>query len=549
MQPGNLPRFESVGIDLNVLLFTVGASGLAALVFGVAPALKSASPKLADALKDRGSDAGGVRGNKVRTALVVAEVGLSLVLLIGAGLLVRSFSKLLQVEPGFDSANVLTVSVPLPVFKYRDPEARIGFFERLRERVATLPGVAAVGGITQLPLAGGDQYWVQPYAREGATEEEWSQNRADYRVVLPGYTEAMRINLVAGRTLTVADNQEGALSVVVVDAKLAEQAWPDEDPIGKGIQIVRFNVETMELDRVSVQVVGVVQHVRSESLAVDGRGAVYYTYRFFPWWPMMLTVRGRAEPLGLIGAIREEVGALDPDVPVADVRLMDGCVTDAMAQARFTLTLVIVFAVVALVLASIGLYGVISYSLRQRIQEIGVRMAFGAEARSIVRLIVGHGLVLTLSGVGVGIVVAFIVTRLVSSLLYDVAPTDPVTFVGIPLLLVLGHDVRELHTRSARDADPAVGRTTRRVPVKSERYPWSASFARTASRNSLDVLELHVFVAADRIRELGELDRSVVALGRQGDELLLDDGSVLVDELTLDATHFRVTKDVEWSAA
>lgn len=372
----------------------------------------------------------------MRTALVVAEVGLSLVLLIGAGLLVRSFSKLLQVEPGFHSADVLTVSVPLPVFKYRDPEARIGFFERLRERVATLPGVAAVGGITQLPLAGGDQYWVQPYAREGATEEEWSQNRADYRAVLPGYTEAMRINLVAGRTLTVADNQEGALSVVVVDTKLAEQAWPDEDPIGKGMQIVRFNVETMELDRESVQVVGVVQHVRSESLAIDRRGAVYYTYRFFPWWPMMLTVRGMAEPLGLIGAIREEVGALDPDVPVAGVRLMDGYVTDAMAQARFTLTLVIVFAVVALVLASIGLYGVISYSLRQRIQEIGVRMAFGAEARSIVRLIVGHGLVLTLSGVGVGIVVAFIVTRLVSSLLYDVAPTDPVTFVGIPLLLV-----------------------------------------------------------------------------------------------------------------
>ena len=187
--------------------------------------------------------------------------------------------------------------------------------------------------------------------------------------------------------------------------------------------------------------------------------------------------------MGLIGAIREEVGALDSDVPVAGVRLMDGYVTDAMAQARFTLTLVIVFAVVALVLASIGLYGVISYSLRQRIQEIGVRMAFGAEARSIVRLIVGHGLVLTLSGVGVGIVVAFIVTRLVSSLLYDVAPTDPVTFVGIPLLLVAVTMFASYIPARRGDADPAVGRTTGRVPVKSECYPWSASFARTAFRN------------------------------------------------------------------
>ncbi len=436
-QPANLPRLESVGIDGTVLLFTAGASLLAALVFGAAPALKSASPNLANALKERGSDAGGVRGNKVRTALVLAEVGLSLVLLIGAGLLVRSFAKLQQVEPGFHLQNVLTLSVPLPVFKYRVPDARVNFYTRLHERLVALPGVAAVGGIGPLPLRGGDQYWVQPYAREGASEEEWIRNRADYRAVLPGYMEAMRINVVAGRTLTEADNQEGGLTVVVVDDKLAEQTWPNEDAVGKGMQIVRFNVETFAMERESVQVVGVVRHVRSESLTVDGRGAVYYTYRFFPWWPMVLTVRGTGDPLGLVNAIRQEVASLDGDVPVADVRLMDDYVDDAMAQGRFTLTLVVVFAVLALVLASIGLYGVIAYSLRQRIQEFGVRMAFGADAKDIVRLVVRYGMVLALSGVAVGLVFAFALTRMASSLLYDVTPTDPVTFIGIPVLLVV----------------------------------------------------------------------------------------------------------------
>jgi len=436
MQPDSVPRLETVGIDGNVLLFTAGASLLAACVFGATPALKAGSPNLANALKDRGSDGGGVRGNKVRTALVVMEVALSLVLLIGAGLMLRSFTKLQQVDPGFDPENVLTLSVPIPFFKYRDADARVAFFDRLRERLEALPGVESVGGGAPLPLGGGDQYWVQPYGRDNATEEEWSQNRADYRGVLPGYTEAMGIQLIAGRTLADADNQAGGLTAVVVDEKLAEQTWPKEDPVGKGMQIVRFDVESMELKRAPVQVVGVVRHVRSESLTADGRGAIYYPYRFFPWWPMKLTVRGASDPLSLVGAIRGEVSALDKDVPVADVRLMEDYVHDARSQTRFTLTLIGVFAALALILASIGLYGVMSYSLRQRVQEIGVRMAFGAGARSIVGLVVSHGMVLALGGVGLGLLAALLLTRTASSLLFGVTPFDPVTFAGIPLLLV-----------------------------------------------------------------------------------------------------------------
>ncbi len=436
MQPGGLPRIETVGIDGAVLLFTLAASLLAALIFGAAPAVRAARPDLANALKDRGSDTGGVRGNKVRTALVVAEVGLSLVLLIGAGLMVRSFTKLQRVEPGFNAKNVLTLSVPLPFFKYTDPEKRVSFFEQFQRRVGELPGVDSVGGLTPLPLGGGDQYWVQPYGRDDATEEDWNQNRADYRGVLPGFSQAMGIKLIAGRTLTEADNQAGAQHVVVVDEKIADQLWPDEDPIGKAMKIVRFDMESMSLLRMPVQVVGLVEHVRSESLTKDGRGAIFYPYRFFPWWPMIVTVRGTTDPAGLVGAIRGEVSALDPDVPIADVRPMEDYVADAMAQSRFTLTLIAVFAAIALILASIGLYGVISYSLRQRVQEIGVRVAFGAGGRNIVNLILRHGMVLALAGVGLGLLVAVVATRMASSLLYGVTPNDPATFLGVPVLLV-----------------------------------------------------------------------------------------------------------------
>jgi putative ABC transport system permease protein len=436
MQPDGIPRIETVGIDGSVLLFTLAASLLAALIFGAAPALRAARPDLANALKDRGSDAGGVRGNKIRTVLVVAEVGLSLVLLIGAGLMVRSFRELQKVEPGFNPKNVLTLSVPLPFFKYTDPQQRVSFFDRFQQRMAALPSVESVSGLTPIPLGGGDQYWVQPYGRDDATEEDWNQNRADYRAVLPGFSQAMGIKLIAGRTITEADNQPEAQNVVVIDEKIADQNWPDEDPIGKAMQIVRFDMESMSLKRMPVQVVGLVEHMRSESLTADGRGAIFYPYRFFPWWPMIVTIRSAGDPTSLVGSIRSEVEALDPDVPIANVRTMESYVNDAMAQSRFTLTLIAVFAALALVLAAIGLYGVISYSLRQRIQEIGVRVAFGAGARNIVQLILRHGIALSLAGVVLGLMVAVVVTRMASSLLFGVTPNDPATFIGVPLVLV-----------------------------------------------------------------------------------------------------------------
>ncbi len=436
MRPENLPRIERISLDGTALLFALGITLLSALVFGLTPALKSASPNLVNALKERGSEMGGIRGSKLRTALVVLEVALSLVLLIGAGLLSRSFAALQQVEPGFRSDNVLTFSVPLPFFKYREPNRRTDFYLRMRRRIEALPGVESAGGVSPLPLAGGDQYYVFSYGRIGGTEEEWSRNKADYRWVIPGYFEAMGIRLAAGRFMTEADNQVGALEVVLVDEDLAKKIWPDDDPVGQQLLVERFKTDDFSMERVSMQVAGVVGHVRSESLAAKGREAIYFPHRSFPYVPQSFAVRATANALGLGRAIQSEVKALDPDVPVADLRLMEEYVSEAMAPTRFTLTLITSFAVLALVMASIGLYGVISYSVQQRTKEIGVRMAFGAQQRNILRLVVGQGMMLALSGVGIGLLAAFFLIRTVSSLFFDVTATDPATFGAISILLI-----------------------------------------------------------------------------------------------------------------
>ncbi len=435
MRPENLPRLEQISLDARVLWFALGITLLSAVVFGLVPALKSASPNLVNALKERGSEMGGLKGNKLRMALVVVEVALSLVLLIGAGLLLRSFAALQQVEPGFQPDNVLTFSVPLPAFEYREAQGRTDFYLRLRQRILALPGVEAAGTVTPLPLAGGDQYYVFSYGPIDVTEDEWNRNKADYRWGLPGYHEAMGIRLLAGRYMSEADNQEGTLDIVLVDEALARKTWPDEDPVGKQLYVEHFKVEDFSLERILVQVVGVVGNVRSESLAADGREAIYFPLRSFAYAPQNFAVRASANPLGLVKAVRSQVEAIDPDVPVADMRLMQAYLTGAMAQTRFTLTLITSFAVLALVLASIGLYGVISYSVHQRTQEIGVRMAFGAQQGNILRLVVGQGMILALSGVGIGLLAASLFFRLVSSLFFDVTATDPATFAGISILL------------------------------------------------------------------------------------------------------------------
>lgn len=459
MRPENLPRIDNIAIDGTVLAFAGGATLVATLLFGLTPALKSASPHLAHALRERTGDSGSSGGNKLRTALVVAEVALSLVLLVGAGLMLRSFSKLSQVEPGFEADNVLTMTVPLPMFKYLDPNGRADFYERLQERMMGLSGVEAVGGVLPLPLAGGDQYLIYSYGRPGATEDEWNQTRADYKAVIPGYFETMGASLISGRFLTAADNRADARRVVVVDEQLAGRAFPGEEAVGRQLDVTVFAFDSTGVNtiRVPAEIVGVIGNMRAESLTEDGREAVYFPLRWFPWPPVSMTVRASADPLSLVSQIRREVEAMDPDVPVADVQPMRDYIAEAVAPTRFAFALIGVFATMALVLASIGLYGVIAYSVRQRTREIGVRMAFGADESNIVKLVLKRGMVVGLIGVGTGIVASLISTRTVSSLLYGVSAVDPITFVGIPLILVAVTLVASyVPARRAMRVDPVV---------------------------------------------------------------------------------------------
>jgi putative ABC transport system permease protein len=436
LSPANLPRIQEVSLDAVAFAFAAAAALVAALLFGLAPALRAVRGHLADSLRDRGTDTGGARGNKLRTGLVIGEVMLSLVLLIGAGLMVRSFAAIQRTDPGFDPRNVVTFNAPIPFLKYLTSDARATFFNRLTDRVATISGVEAVGGVTPLPLAGGEQYSVASYGRIGDPDDVYRTNRADFRAVQPGYFEALRIQLMAGRTFTRGDNEQQALDVAIIDAKMATRVFGEESPLGRQILVDHFNEQTFQIERVPVTIVGVVANVRSTSLAAEGRETVYVPYVFQAFLPVTFVVRTAMAPDALIPQIRSEVLALDPDVPVADLTTLDSYVTEAMAQTRFLLALSSTFAGLALLLAALGLYGVIAYSVRQRTREIGVRVALGATGQDVMRLILGQGLMVAGAGILLGLIASVAVTRLVRSYLVGVGATDPLTFVGVPLLLL-----------------------------------------------------------------------------------------------------------------
>ncbi len=436
LRPENLPRLESVGIDGSVVTFAIAASVLASLLFGAAPAVHSSKPDLTGSLHERHA-AGGAKHLRIRHFLVSTEVALSLVLLVGAGLMLRTFVSLQRVRPGFEHENVITAMVALPTQKYPTRQERVDVFSRLSQRVASLPGVEAVGGVIPLPLAGGTQNWFGPYAVEEASEEEWSRNEADYRPMLPGYFKAMGTQLLAGRLLTDADATAKSRDVVVIDDKMAGEVWPGEDPIGKRVLLARPPANPREeYERFWAEVVGVVEHIRYDDLSRDSRATVY-----FPWWDWgypraVLTVRTSVGPTGVAEALRGEIKALDPDIPAGAITPLADYVGDALAPTRFVLVLIAVFGAVALALASVGLYGVIAYAVRGRTHEFGIRMAFGAGSSSIVRGVLMQGLILAAMGVGAGLAGALLLTRTISGLLFGVAPTDPVTFGAISVLLI-----------------------------------------------------------------------------------------------------------------
>ena len=455
LSPSNLPRLEAISIDGRAIAFAAGVTLLAAVVFGLAPALRAVAGNLVDKLRDRGSDSGGVRGNKLRTTLAVIEVTLSLVLLIGAGLMVRSFREIQKVNPGFDATNVVTFNAPLQFLKYLTTESRGNFHNQLAARLAQIPGVERAGAVAPLPLAGGEQYSVGSYGRPGGPDDVYQAQKADFKSVLPGFFETMKIELVSGRTFVPSDNEVKALDVAIIDQKLAKRLFRDEDPLGKQLVVDHFNEQTFSLERLPVNIVGVVANVRSASLAAEGRESVYVPYVFQSFLPLTYVVRTKVDAATLVPQIRSVVAAMDKDVPVAGTTTLESYVTNAMAQTRFLLALISTFAVLAVVLASLGLYGVISYSARQRTREIGVRVALGASSRDVVRLILGQGMAVAGIGILLGLGGAIAATRVVKSYLVGVSAVDPITFVGVPVILLAVTAVASfLPARRASGIDP-----------------------------------------------------------------------------------------------
>jgi len=426
LAPQNLPRVKDVAIDSRALLFTLSLTILTGLIFGLAPALQASKPDLNETLKDtgRGSTAG-MRRKRLRNTLVIAEVALALVLLIGGGLMMRSFLKLQQVNPGFNPKNVMSVAISLPDRKYDEEAQQTAFLNQLIEKVSAVPGVEAVAGTNVLPIIGqfslGFKIEGQP---AGANSDLPSTN---YYAVTPGYFKTMGIPILRGRDFTERDKIDST-RVVAINETMAKRYFPNEDPIGKRIHIT-MNRETWR------EIVAVTGDVKQGELTEETTPQTYEPFAQEPSSYQVLVVRGDSDPTKLTSAIRSQVLAIDSEQPLMSVNTLEQILSDAVAQQRFSMLLLGIFAAVALTLAAVGLYGVMSYLVAQRTHEIGVRMALGASSRDVLKLVVGQGMALALIGVGLGLTAAFFLTRLMESLLFGVSATDTVTFALISAML------------------------------------------------------------------------------------------------------------------
>ncbi|HEX8775812.1 MAG TPA: ABC transporter permease [Pyrinomonadaceae bacterium] len=428
LNQNNIPRAQEVGIDGRVLAFTFGLSLLTGILFGLVPALQASKTELTDALKEGGRTSGGPIRGRFRNVLVVTEIALALVLLIGAGLMVKSFARLSHVNPGFDPQNLLTMQVALPSTKYREPRQRADFYQQALEKIKTLPGVRSVGAVSQLPLSGAVASGF--FAIEGQQYQQGEQlPHTDMRASSSEYLQTMGIPLTRGRYFNERDTDSSPY-VAIIDETLARRYWPNEDPIGK-----RISFNRREGTQVWREIVGVVGAVKHKALDADYRGQLYFPHAQNPWNGMYLVVRTMNEPASMAGMVRSAIQAVDKDQPVYRVMTMETMLNESVAQRRFSMLLLTLFAVVAVALAIVGLYGVMSYGVSQRTHEIGIRMALGAQARDVLKMVVGQGLLLALIGVGLGLVGALLLTRVMSSLLFGVSATDPFMFATIPLIM------------------------------------------------------------------------------------------------------------------
>ena len=426
--PDALPRLDELTIDGRVLAFAMVSAILTGLIFGIVPALQTSKPNLTETLKEGTAGAGGsARRQRLRSALVVAEVALSVALLIGAGLLIRSFWRLQHVNPGFTTDGLLTMGITLPGSRYPTGEHAWAFYERLLSSVRALPGVQGAATVSIVPLGGGNtssQIEIPGKAVAPGTQLPG----ADWRLVSPGYFRTLGIPL-RGRDFADRDTKD-APPVAIISAQAARVYYPNEDALGRTIQISSFS-------RDPITIVGIANDIRSLGLDTDPGPMVYGSAKAFSGWnPMNVVLRSALDPASHAPAVRAAVRALDPSVPVYDIRPLTELFDDSLGPRRFNMYLLTCFAGVALLLACIGLFGVMAYLVSQRTHDIGVRLALGAAPRDVLRLILGQGLGLALAGAAIGVLGGLAGGSVMRSLLYSVTPTDVVTFVSVPLVLI-----------------------------------------------------------------------------------------------------------------
>ncbi|HZE69978.1 MAG TPA: ABC transporter permease [Pyrinomonadaceae bacterium] len=448
----DIPRAMQVGLDWRVFGFTLALSVMTGVVFGLVPALHSSKPQLTESLKEGGrSSSEGARRNRVRNLLVVTELAIAVVLLVSAGLLIQSLWRLRQVSPGFVPQNVLTFSIAVPEVRY-PTEKQSQFFADLTSRISSLPGVQSASAVLPLPLSG-DRFSLS-FEVEGRPVPKGDQPSADFFNIGLNYFRTLGIPLLKGRDFNDRDQHKSTQVIIVTDT-FARRFFPNEDAVGKHIKI---GISTFDDEKPAMrEIVGVVGDVRNRSLNVEPRPTYYVPQTQTPFSQTTVVVKTTNDPHSLISAINKEVTSMDADLPVFSVKTLEEYLAASVAAPRFNTTLLTLFAAVALVLTMVGLYGVMSYSVAQRTNEIGIRMALGAQTRDVLRLIVGQGFKLVLIGLAIGLVGAFALTRLLASLLFDVGTKDPLTFVAVAgILAFVAVLACYLPARRASRVDPLI---------------------------------------------------------------------------------------------
>ena len=427
--PANVPRVDEIRVDGVVLAFTGALAVFTGLLFGIAPAWKISSGGVQGALREEGRGTVGPAHHRLRNTLVVTEIALALILLVGAGLLLRSFVRVLAADAGFRAEGVLTANLPLPMTRFPEEAQRAAFVRAVVERMKAIPGAeAASAGI---PLLGG---WQSSFTLEGRPEPPAGQlPSADITRVTPDYFKAMGVRVREGRVFTDHDTAD-APPVAVVDETFVRAHFPQGDALGKRFRFGRSSPEDKDVKW--MEIVGVVSHVKNYGVDQESRVEIYLPYFQSPVTNATLLVRSSTDPAALAASVRQAVKAVDPEVPVYSVRTLAEIVSDRTAQRRLAVMLITVFAAVALLLAAVGIYGVMSYAVAQRTQEIGIRMALGAERRDILRMVLRHGSLMAAAGIGLGLAVALGLARLITSLLFQVSATDPPTFSLVPVVLI-----------------------------------------------------------------------------------------------------------------